>query len=237
MAANKPQEESVMAQNPASGYLPGDPRYGLSGEPLRQYYRQKPAQWMIIAWDAAGKAGVRAAHLAAQKDYARALGERLIGYGHIVSDDGSAVHATTWFVQLDDRAAAEAFVAHDPLNRAGVYDKTDIRRWSNSFLKRAADYQRKGMQQYLCTGSKIPDAPDFFARHLHAHESYFKEYEASFIFRGPLRSPDGTENVGTALLLELPDRAAADHFWYNEPFAANGGYQQDSRIYRWTFGD
>ena len=226
-----------MAQSGAGGYLPGDPRYGLSGETLRQYYREKPAQWVIFAWDGAGKAGVRAAHIAAQKDYARALGERLIGYGHIVSDDASATLATTWFVQLDDRAAAEAFVANDPLNRAGAYERTDIRRWSNSFLRRAADYRRKGMQQYFCTGSKIPDAAPFFARHLHAHESYFKQYEESFIFRGPLRSPDGTDNVGTALLLELPDRAAAENFWMNEPFAANGGYQADSRIYRWVFGD
>jgi len=220
-----------------SGYLPGDPRYGLTGEALRQYYREKPAQWVIIAWDRARQAGARAANINAQKDYAMALGERLIGYGHIVSDDGSATLATTWFVQLDDRAAAEAFVANDPLSRAGVYEKTDIRRWSNSFLKRAADYKRKGMRQYLCTGSKIPGGTSFFAKHLHAHESYFKEYDNSFIFRGPLRSPDGADNVGTALLLELHDRAAAEHFWNNEPFAANGGYQDDSRIYRWEFGD
>jgi uncharacterized protein YciI len=220
-----------------NGYLPGDPRYGLTGDALRSYYREKAAQWMIVAWDGRGRAGARAAHSAAQKDYAKALGERLIGYGRIVSDDAATTLATTWFVQLDDRSAAEAFIAADPLSRAGVYDRTDIRRWSNSFLKRAADYQRKGLQRYLCTGSKIPDAAAFFARHLHAHETYFKQYEASFIFRGPLRSPDGVDNVGTALLLELPDRAAAEKFWMNEPFAANGGYQDDSRIYRWEFDD
>jgi len=226
-----------MAQNQPSGYLPGDPRHGLSGESLRQYYREKPAQWVIFGWDKPGQASVRAATIAAQKDYAKALGERLIGYGHIVSDDASRTLATTWFVQLDDRAAADAFIANDPLSRAGVYEKTDVRRWSNSFLKRAADYQRRGMQQYFCTGSKIANAPEFFAKHLHAHESYFKSYEDSFIFRGPLRSPDGADNIGTALLLELPDRAAAEKFWDNEPFAANGGYQADSRVYRWVFGD
>jgi len=226
-----------MAPTNAGGYLPGDPRYGLSGDALRRYYGDKPAQWVIFAWDGVRQAAARAANIAAQKDYARALGERLIGYGHVVSDDASETLATTWFVQLDDRAAAEAFIAADPLNRAGVYQKTDIRRWSNSYLKRAADYQRKGMEQYFCTGSKIPGAAPFFARHLHAHETYFKKYEDSFIFRGPLRSPDGAENVGTALLLELADRAAAENFWNNEPFAANGGYQDDSRIYRWEFGD
>ena len=225
-----------MAANETTGYLPGDPRYGLSGDKLRQYYSRKPAQWVIFAWDKAGQAGARVANIAAQKKYAQALGERLIGYGHIVSDDASKTLATTWFVQIEDRAAAEAFVAEDPLGRAGVYEKTDIRRWSNSYQKRAVDYQRKGMQQYFCTGSKISDAP-FFAKHLNAHETYFKNYADSFIFRGPLRSPDGTENVGTALLLELSDRAAADNFWNNEPFAANGGYQDDSRIYRWEFGD
>ena len=225
-----------MAANETTGYLPGDQRYGLSGDKLRQYYSRKPAQWVIFAWDKAGQAGARAANIAAQKKYAQALGERLIGYGHIVSDDASKTLATTWFVQLEDRAAAEAFIANDPLHRAGVYEKTAIRRWSNSYQKRAADYQRKGMQQYFCTGSKISDAP-FFAKHLNAHETYFKKYAESFIFRGPLRSPDGTENVGTGLLLELPDRAAAENFWNNEPFAANGGYQDDSRIYRWEFGD
>jgi uncharacterized protein len=220
-----------------AGYLPDDPRYGLSGETLRQYYREKPAQWVLFAWDRAGQAGTRAANIAAQKAHAKALGERLIGYGHIVSDDACATLATTWFVQLDDRGAAEAFLADDPLNLAGVYEKTDIRRWSNSFQKRAADYRRKGLQQYFCTGSKIADAAPFFAEHLHAHESYFKTYDDSFIFRGPLRSPDGADNIGTALLLELPDRAAAERFWNNEPFAAHGGYQDDARIYRWSFGD
>jgi hypothetical protein len=39
------------------------------------------------------------------------------------------------------------------------------------------------------------------------------------------------------LLLELPDRAAADKFWNEEPFAKNGGYRRDSRIVRWVFGD
>ena len=53
----------------------------------------------------------------------------------------------------------------------------------------------------------------------------------------PALAADGADNIGTALLLELPDRAAADAFWNNEPFARNGGYQRDARIVRWVFGD
>lgn len=125
-----------MSNADAAGYLPGDPRYGLAGEALKDYYRQKPA---------AGDAGPAA------------------------------------------RGAAGA---------EGIY-----------------------------------------RTHLHAHESYFASYGDSFIFRGPIRSADGADNIGTALLLELPDRAAAETFWTNEPFARNGGYQRDARIVRWVFGD
>jgi uncharacterized protein len=226
-----------MADEKVGEYLPGDPRYGKNAEELRQYYSEKLAQWVIFAWDKPETASARESNLESQKQYARDLGDRLVGYGHIVTEDGTQAQATTWFVQLDDREAADAFVGNDPLNLAGVYDRIEIKRWSNSFLKRASDYPRKGLEQYFYTGSKIEDAEAFITEHIHAHESYFKSFEDNFIFRGPLLSPDGLFNVGTALMIELPDRAAAESFWNDEPFAANGGYQKDSRMYRWVFGD
>jgi uncharacterized protein YciI len=219
-----------------AGYLPGDPRYGLQGEALANYYRQKPAQWAIYCWDKKGTDAARRAALKAQQAYVAAFRERVIGYGHFVSDDGAETLGTSFFMQLDDRAAADAFVANEPMNKAGVYHHVHIHRWSNSFQKRAADYKRKGLQQFLCTGPKTA-APELYRQHLHAHESYFGSYADSFIFRGPIRSADGTENIGTALLLELPDRAAVDRFWNEEPFTKNGGYARDARIVRWVWGD
>jgi hypothetical protein len=208
----------------------------LSGEPLRTYYRTKPAEWAIYCWDKPGMGEARRALSADQQRWVGGFGERVIGFGHFVSDDGRDMLGTSFFMQLDDRAAADAFVADDPLSKAGLYQRIEIHRWSNSFQKRAADYRRKGLQQFLCTGPKT-GTPEFFRQHLHAHESYFATYGDSFIFRGPIRSADGADNIGTALLLELPDRAAADAFWANEPFAANGGYRSDCRIIRWVFGD
>ena len=237
-----------MSDTSNPGYLPGDPRYGLYGDALKDYYRNKAAQWAIYCWDIgersdavlrtamAGVADKRRALLAEQKAYVKSFGEREIGYGHFVSDDGSATLGTCYFMQLDGRAAADQFVADEPLNKAGLYGKIEIQRWSNSFGKRAADYARKGQQQFLCTGPKT-GTPEFFRSHLHAHESYFASYGDNFIFRGPIRSADGADNVGTALLIELPDRAAADRFWNEEPFSKNGGYNRDARIIRWVFGD
>ena len=225
-----------MSTGEAGGYLPGDPRYGLTGEALANYYRTKAAQWAIYCWDKPGMADTRNKLLAAQKSYIKSFGEREIGYGHFLSDDGRDTLGTSFFMQLDDRAAADKFIADEPMNKAGVYARVEINRWSNSFGKRAAEYPRKGMQQFLCTGPKT-GGNEFFRQHLHAHESYFASYGDSFIFRGPIRSADGTDNIGTALLLELPDRAAADKFWNEEPFSKNGGYNRDARIVRWTFAD
>jgi uncharacterized protein YciI len=225
-----------MTDGEAGEYLPGDPRYGLSGVALKDYYRSKPAQWAIYCWDKSGVAEARRALLAEQKAYVQGFGERVIGYGHFVSDDGREVLGTSFFMQLDGRAAADAFVAGEPMNKAGLYRSVEVHRWSNSFLKRAADYRRKGLQQFLCTGPKTAE-PEFYRTHLHAHESYFASYGGSFIFRGPIRSADGADNIGTALLLELPDRAAAERFWNEEPFAKHGGYARDARIVRWVWGD
>ncbi len=226
-----------MPSGEAPKYLPGDPRYGLMAEELREYYRTKPAQWAIYCWDKAGTLEDRGTFLQDQMNYVRGFGDRVIGYGQFVSDDGLDTLGTSFFMQLDDRPAVEKFIGNEPLNKAGVYESIDIHRWSNSFQKRQSDYRRKGMQQFLCTGSKISDTAGLFAAHLNDHEKYFATYGDNFIFRGPIRSADGAENIGTALLLELPDRAAAEDFWNNEPFAANGGYQDDSRIYHWVFGD
>ncbi len=226
-----------MAGGESAEYLPGDPRYGLNAEELKAYYASKPAEWAIYCWDEAGTLEARGTYLQDQRLYVASFGEQVIGYGHVVSDDGLNTLGTTYFIQLDDRHAVENFLAADPLAKAGVYGGVDVHRWSNSFLKRQADYQRKGLQQFLCTGSKIADTETLLATHRNDHERYFREYDDSFIFRGPIRSADGIDNIGTALMLELPGRAAAEEFWNNEPFVANDGYQDDSRIYRWVFGD
>ena len=188
-----------MAEAKPTGYLPGDPRYGLQGEALANYYRTKAAQWAIYCWDKPGTEGARRASLAEQKAYVKNFGERVIGYGHFLSDDGRETLGTSFFMQLDDRAAADKFVAEEPLSKAGVYGKVEINRWSNSFQKTAAEYRRKGMQQFLCTGPKT-GTPEFFREHLHAHESYFASYARQLHLprAGPLGGWHGQYRHGAA---------------------------------------
>src|SRR3954451_15815371 len=92
--------ETEMAEAKTTGYLPGDPLYGLQGEALANYYRTKAAQWAIYCWDKPGTEGTRRALLADQKTYVKNFGERVIGYGHFLSDDGRDTLGSSFFMQL-----------------------------------------------------------------------------------------------------------------------------------------
>jgi hypothetical protein len=73
-----------MPSEQSAGYLPGDPRYALQGEVLKEYYRTKPAQWAIYCWDKPGMEAARRTLVAEQNSYVKNFGERVIGYGHFV---------------------------------------------------------------------------------------------------------------------------------------------------------
>jgi hypothetical protein len=105
-------------------------------------------QWAIYCWDKLGMEAAPRTLVAEQNSFVTKFGERVIGYCHFVSDDGRDTLGTSFFMQLDDRAALDKFVADEPMNKAGVYQRVEIHRWSNSFQKRAADFARKGLQQW-----------------------------------------------------------------------------------------
>src|SRR5205823_5497146 len=69
--------DDEMSEETMTGYLPGDPRYGLSGEALKDYYRTKPAEWAIYCWDKPGMAATRAALSQGQQGYVKSFGERV----------------------------------------------------------------------------------------------------------------------------------------------------------------
>ena len=69
-----------MADENTTGYLPGDPRYGLQGEALKDYYRTKAAQWAIYCWDKPGQRDPRRERLLDQKAYVKKFGEQVIGH-------------------------------------------------------------------------------------------------------------------------------------------------------------
>jgi uncharacterized protein YciI len=232
------KENTTKQMEHTSGYLPDDPRYGLSGEALKDYYRQKPAQWVIQCSDKPDTGQLRARYYPDHRKYLEKFTSNVVGCGPILSDDATHEIGHAFFIELPHRENAEVFIAEEPFARAGVYETVRVLRWSNSFLKRMEDYNHKpGQQLFFLIASKRRGINSLLREHLHDHESYFKKFEDNFVFRGPIRSEDGTENYGSAIVMQLPDRQAMDDFWNNEPYNSNGVYEDDLTIYRLRFGD
>jgi len=58
----------------------------------------------------------------------------LIAAGAKLSDDGATALGSVYLVDVDDRTAAEAFIAADPYRKAGVFSTVAITRWRKGFF-------------------------------------------------------------------------------------------------------
>jgi hypothetical protein len=58
-----------------------------------------------------------------------------------------------------------------------------------------------------------------------AHVEYLKANVAKLIIGGPLLSEDGQSMIGSLLILDLPDRAAAEAFCAQDPYAKAGLFE------------
>jgi hypothetical protein len=116
MKPKPPDWGDGMPSEQSAGYLPGDPRFGLQGEALKDYYRTKPAQWAIYCWDKPGMEAARRTLVAGQNSYVKNFGERVIGYGHFVSDDGRDALGTSFFIHRGPAAQR----AHLQVTRSGL---------------------------------------------------------------------------------------------------------------------
>jgi len=59
---------------------------------------------------------------------------KLLAAGALLNDDGSTGTGSVYVIDTEDRKEAEAFVANDPFAKAGLFQKTVIRRWRKTFF-------------------------------------------------------------------------------------------------------
>jgi uncharacterized protein YciI len=65
-----------------------------------------------------------------------------------------------------------------------------------------------------------------------AHLAFLETHEANLIAAGPLQTDDGSAMVGSLLIMDFEDRAAADTFAAADPYAAAGLFESVA-IRRW----
>lgn len=64
----------------------------------------------------------RAAHL----DYLRSYGDKVVLAGPLLSEDGQVMVGSLLVLELEDRAAADEFVAGDPYGKAGLFESVTV---------------------------------------------------------------------------------------------------------------
>jgi len=87
----------------------------------------------IFCTDKPDSADVRAANRPAHLDYVRAVADQVLFAGPTQNDDGSAMNGSLLVIDFADLAAAQAFAANDPYNRAGLFEEVVVRPWKQVF--------------------------------------------------------------------------------------------------------
>jgi len=165
--------------------------------------------------------------------------DAMIARGPTLTPDRSAHTGSVHIVDLPDGDAARAFAFDEPYFRAGAYGDVLIRRWRNEIGRNMWDFRSGAPDdpRFLILGLGRPSAGSSAASLAEEHRRYpvAGGYEERIIHRGPLLSDDGREWVGSAMLVELPGRAATEAMVSGEPYVKAGLYA-DIEIHDWDFG-
>jgi uncharacterized protein YciI len=192
------------------------------------YCRDKPGSGKLLE-------ELAEAHQSFMDRYADAM----IARGPTLTPDRTAHTGSMHMVDLPDAEAARVFAFEEPYYQAGVYGEALVRRWRNALGRTMWEFEADPSvgKRFLVVGHGKPGTSGRRAELLEAHRRYFVErgYQRRFIERGPLLSDDGTAWVGSAMLVELPDRAAVDAMLADEPYVRAGLYAH-VEVHDWQFG-
>ena len=237
MSIESTNDESGGAPSNPSGALPGDPRYGLNEQQLEDYYRAQSSSWIVHA-TLRGDGGLEAtdALMAEHLDYLRAAADRIRFAGPTVDTDGTTRVGSIWLIDADSREAAEEWVAAEPFSAADAFGSVNFTRWSSSMEIRQRDYDRtEGWHQFAITAWDGPDGRTRRDVVADAHHTFQASVMDRYVARGPMFTDDGSQMIGSFMIVEFPDQAACDAFWAAEPLNT-GGVFAEVRFDSWRYG-
>ena len=218
------------------GYRTDDPRYGLSPEQLAEYYEKRPPQYTIRCTYAPDAMARREGAMDAHLSWIGAHKEQIRFAGPLLEDDGTTPKGTFFLIDAPDRAAAEAFIAGEGYNKAGMFAEVEIKRYACSKPWRQGDITLEpGMQLFICECIDGPDGIELRKSTGPAHHKYQGGIMDRFVMHGPTRTDDGKKVTGSTFFIQVADRAAAEALVHNEPMAMAGVFSE-IRIDRWRFG-
>ena len=156
--------------------------------------------------------------------------------GPLFTDDGTSAIGSLRFIEFPDRAAAQTYIDTDPYTTEGIFESVDVVRWQPALEHRQLTYARKDdTMQFIVQCTDVAGSAALRDSLREAHRDYLDARADMVIARGPLQTDDGATVTGSALLLDVADRAAVDALLADEPFTTGGTYENVT-IDRWVFG-
>ena len=165
--------------------------------------------------------------------------EAMIARGPTLTPDRTTWTGSMHMVDLPDAQAAPLFAFEEPYYRAGVYGEVLVRRWRNVLGRTMWDFPAElgDDRRFLVIGQGKPGVEAARQALGAAQRRWLGEpgHRDRFILRGPLLSDDGTEWLGSAMLVQLRDRAAVQAMLAGAPCVQAGLYTS-VEVHDWQFG-
>jgi len=156
--------------------------------------------------------------------------------GPILTEDLQSELGSIRLMELPDRAAAQKNVDDEPYVIAGLQKHYEITRWSPSVPYTWRDCPRtEGNVQYLIEAIDKPGSLALRDEIREEHLAFQAREKDLYITRGPLLSEDDGTEIGSLMIIDVPDLAEAQRFWSEEPFLTNGLFET-VHFYGWRFG-
>jgi hypothetical protein len=175
------------------------------------------------------------AHWSFMDRYAAAM----VARGPTLTPDRTAWTGSMHMVDLPDAEAARVFAFQEPFYRAGVYGEVLVRRWRNLLGRTMWQFPAElgDDRRFLVVGHGKPGVDAARQALGAAQRRWFgvPGHRDGVILRGPLLSDDGAGWVGSALLVQLRDRAAVEVMLAGAPYVQAGLYAS-VEIHDWQFG-
>ncbi len=192
-------------------------------------------QFFFYCRDKAGAGPTRRALLKDHWAFMHPYIDAMIARGPTMSADGKAVTGSMHIVDLPDAQAARVFAHDDPLANGGVFEDIMVRRFDNVLGRTMWQFKGDPKSPRLFIGEAKPGTAKQGRDLLGAQRAYLghAELAAQTILFGPLLGADGETWGGTVMLLETPDRAAADVLVQGDPAAK---LYARTELLHWRFG-
>ena len=216
---------SYKIHNP-HGYRAEDPRFGLSGEELKNYYLSQPTQFYVkCIYKQESKNSLTQASSAHELNIKLLLND-IQFVGPLLSEDNDTEIGMMYIMNMPNRNSVEAFLKKDECYKLGLIEKIEIYRFINSkkhrFGDRSPDTQ---MQLFVCECLDKKNLSDLRSKTSEAPHNYQGQIINNYFAHGPLRSDDGVNLIGSLFIIEVENMKAAKKLVASEPFTKAGVFK------------